>query len=313
MKVVAGIDVGKRSLDASVAGGSPSRFDNTQQGITQLLRWLEGRDVTHVVCEATGGYERPLVRAIRASEMKECLVHPNRVRNFARIVGNAAKTDRLDAQMLSRYGETFELPNAMPLDPEEEELRDLLGRRRQLVQERTREKNRLDKALTKDAHTSVERHIRWLDKEIQRLDKECHKRLHQCQILTQKTSLYQSVPGIGQQTSAILAIYLPELGVYNGRQVCSLVGLAPWSRDSGLRQGYRSIRGGRAKVHSALYMASLSAIRHNDNLKSFYQGLRHRGKSGKLALTAVMRKLLMLLSSIAHRGTPWVPHPSPTV
>ena len=312
MKVVAGVDVGKRSLDVSVSGASPRRFDNNQKEIARLLAWLRSCSVTHLVYETTGGYERPLVRALRASEIKEHPVHPNRVRNFARIVGNQAKTDRLDAQMLSRYGETFELSNIMSLNTEEEELRDLLSRRRQLVQERTREKNRLDKGVSKDARSSIQRHIKWIDNEIQRLDKECHKRLHQCQSLTRKTDLYQSVPGVGQHTSAILAAYLPELGLYNGRQLSSLVGLAPWSKDSGARKGYRSIRGGRAKVRSALYMAALSAVRHNDDLKCFYQRLRRRGKSGKLALTAVMRKLLLLLSAVAHRGTPWVPNPSPT-
>lgn len=247
MKVVAWIDVGKRNLEVSVSGGSTRRFGNTDKEIAELLGWMRSFSVTHVAYEATGCYERLLVRVLRDSEMMERPVHPNRVRSFARLVGAQAKTDRLDAQILCRYGETFELSNARSPNAEEEELRDLLSRRRQLVQERTREKNRLDKGVVKNARKSIHRHINWLDKEIQRLDKECHERLDKCQSLTRKTNLYQSVPGVGQQTSAILAVYLPELGVYNGRQICSLVGLAPWSKDSGSRRGYRSIRGGRAK------------------------------------------------------------------
>ena len=313
MKVVAGIDVGKESLDVSVSACPVRRFDNISEGITDLLQWLQSKCATDVVCESTGGYEREVVRGLQQTEMSVHVAHPNRVRNFARAAGYEAKTDPLDAQVLSRYGEVFELDSTLAEDGESQVLRDLLSRRKQLVEQRVQERNRLDKGLTEGARTSTERHIEWLDEEIGRLEDEYRKALENSVEMSESAALYRSVPGVGDLTAATLVVYLPELGQCNGKELTSLVGLAPWSRDSGRQHGYRSIRGGRGIVRRVLYLAAMSAIRYNDDLGDFYEGLRKRGKPGKVALVAVMRKMLLLLNAIAHRGTPWVEHYSPAL
>ena len=311
MKVVAGIDVGKSSLDVSVSAGPVRRFDNAPAGLSALVGWLEREGATHVVCESTGGYERAVVRRLQSTAVSVHIAHPNRVRHFARAAGYQAKTDALDAQMLSRYGQVFEVPSSVAAAADSEVLQDLLRRRKQLVDQRVQERHRLDQGRTEAARTSTQRHIQWLDEEIGRLEEEYRKALENSGELSESAALYRSVPGVGELTAATLVVYLPELGQYRGKELTSLVGLAPWSNDSGRQQGYRSIRGGRGTVRRVLYLAALSAIRYNDDLSRFYQGLRQRGKTGKVAVVAVMRKLLLLLNAIAHRGTPWVEHQAP--
>ena len=307
-KVVAGIDVGKRQLDVSVAAGPVKRFENTAAGITELLTWLADQGVTLAVCEPTGGYERGLVARVRTSSIALHVAHPNKVRALAKACGQEAKTDGLDARVLSRYGELFDVP-VVPAQAEESRgLRDVLTRRHQLMGQRVQEMNRLEKGLTGALRRSCERHIVWLEKEIGRLDEQYEAQLQGHTALADPVSLYQSVRGVGQLTAAVLVAWLPELGQCNGKALTALVGLAPWAHDSGRQRGYRAIRGGRGAVRRALYMAALSALRHNAELRRFYQGLRQRGKPGKVALTAVMRKLLLQLNAVAQRGTPWVEH-----
>ena len=304
-RVIAGVDVGKAKLDASVSAGAVRTYDNDPEGRSRLLAWLRERGVTQVVCEPTGGYEAPLVLALHSARMPVHLAHAVYVRNFARAIGSGAKTDRIDAQALARYGETLELAATPPEDPATRRLRSIIDRRRQLVDQRTQEYNRRDKGATRDARESAERHIRWLSGEIERMEKRCRELLDKSEALSARVELYSSVPGVGELTARTLAAHLPELGTYSGKQLSALVGVAPWARDSGRKQGYRAIRGGRETVRTALYMAAMSAIRYNPDLKRFNDGLRARGKQGKVAITAVMRKLLQLLSAIARRGTPW--------
>ncbi len=306
--VVAGVDVGKAGLDVSVSAGATRHFTNTPDGVARLIRWLCSCGVTLVVCESTGGYERPLVRALRKTEMMVHVASPNKVRYFARAAGREAKTDQLDAQVLSRFGETFDLDATEPQSAETEELKDLLSRRDQLVEHRTRELNRLDKGITKAARASTERHVKWLDKEIERLEAHYRKALGKSTELSESVALFSSVPGVGELTAVTLTVYLPELGKYSGSQLASLVGLAPWSKDSGRQRGYRSIRGGRGKVRRVLYLAAMSGIRWNPDLEMFYKRLLEQGKPGKVALVAAARKLLLMLNAIARRGTPWEPH-----
>jgi transposase len=309
MLVVAGIDVGKDSLEVCVDDGPAKRFDNSTAGIRVLVDWLKEHDVSEAAYEPTGGYERQLVRQLDEAGLIPRMVHPIRMRSLARARGFEAKTDGLDAQVLSLYGRTFPMTDTQrgKPDPERAELRDLLRRRRQLVNQRVQELNRLDKGITKGSRASTKRHIAWLDDEIARLDKEYKKALQSSSELSRRAALYQSVQGVGILTSAILAADLPELGEGDGKCLTSLVGLAPWSRDSGRQRGYRAIRGGRGTVRRALYMAALSLIRSNNSaLARFYNRLKKRGKPGKVALVAVMRKLLLQLHAIARRGTPWV-------
>ena len=307
MKVVAGIDVGKAQLDVSVAEGPVRGFANSTTGITALLRWLQRTGVTEVVCEPTGGYERQLVRRLR-TVLPVVVAHPNKVRAFARACGEEAKTDRLDAQILSRFGTVFALEGTPAPSPDREQLRDVLGRRQQLVVQRVQEANRLDKGISPSVRQSTIRHIRWLDREIKRLDQEYSAVLQRSEDLQQRALLYRSMRGVGELTAATLTAFLPELGHLPGKRLTALVGLAPWSRDSGQQRGYRAIRGGRGVVRRALYLSALSAVRHDNPLRHFYQRLRQRGKPGKVALVAVMRKMLLQLNAIARRATPWQEH-----
>lgn len=306
MKVVAGMDVGKRELVVCVAGAPVQRFAKQDLGITALLSWLRTQAVTHVVCEATGGYEHHVVSRLQASEITVHVAHPRRVRGFAQALGQGAKTDPLDAQVLAFYGERFELPGQAPQDGASLELRAALSRRQQLVEQRVQACNRLEKGLRGAIKKSCERHVAWLDREIARLDKACQEIVRRHGQLRERAALYESVNGVGVVTTMTLLAYLPELAQGSARGLTARVGLAPWSHDSGGRRGYRSIRGGRGVVRRGLYMAALSAIRHNDELGAFYRRLRRRGKVGKVALVAVMRKLLLQLHAMARRGTPWV-------
>ena len=170
------------------------------------------------------------------------------------------------------------------------------------MDQRVQERNRLDKGLSGGARRSTERHVEWLDEEIGRMDEEYREALRRNARLAETVALYRSVPGVGELTAASLVAYLPELGKCEGKALTALVGLAPWSRDSGTQRGYRSIRGGRGAVRRVLHMAALSAVRYNEELDRFYRGLRKRGKTGKVALVAVMRKLLLLLNARCPTG-----------
>ena len=311
-RVVAGIDVGKASLDVSVNAGSVSRFPNSQVGIVKLLKWLKSEEVVVAVCEPTGGYERGLASALRDSPIQLSVVHPNRVRSFARVCGYEAKTDALDAVVLSLYGQVFEMSSQPEDEPGRERLKELLSRRKQLIDQRVSERNRLDKGISAGVRASTERHIRWLDAEIERLDKLYKKALRSESRLSERSDLYRSVPGVGELTAAILTAYLPELGRCSSKALVSLCGLAPWAKDSGSQRGYRATRGGRSVVRNALYMSALSSVRREGGLKRFYQRLRDRGKPGKVALVALMRKILLQLNAVARRGTPWTEHYDPT-
>ena len=309
MTMVAGIDVGKANLDVSVSGGPVLRFDNTATGITKLRKHLQEHDTTLAVCEPTGGYERLLTSRLRETDIAVHVVHPGRVRAFAKACGYEAKTDPLDAQVLSRYGEVFpEADTWEPeTDPQREELRDLLRRRRQFVDQRVQELGRLDKGISAAIAKSTRRHIAWLEKEIARLEKEYRAVLQDNATLADRAALYRTVPGIGPLTAATLVAHLPELGHWDSKALTSLVGLAPWSRDSGKKRGHRAIRGGRGLVRRALYMCAWAVIRHDSEMRRFYDRLRQRGKPGNVAVVAVMHKILLQLNAVARRGTPWVP------
>ena len=310
-KRVAGIDVGKQELAVSVARGPVRRFPNTGVGLTAVLAWIREQAVTHVVCEATGGYERVVVQRVRVTDLAMSVAHPTKVRAFARAVGQGAKTDPLDAQILAHYGEVFDLPVEAAQEEASAEVRALLGRRQQLLDQRTQELNRLEKGLRGRVKQSCQRHLAWLEKELKHLEDEYQQAIEARPALAERAALYQSVRGVGVLTSATLLAYVPELGQGSGKALTALVGLVPWAADSGTHRGYRAIRGGRGLVRRALYMAALSVIRTDTDLGRCYQRLRRRGKPGKVALVAVMRKLLLQLHAIARRGTPWAPEGAP--
>ena len=215
--IVAGIDVGKWRLDVSVSQGPVRSFDNTPEGIAALASWVASRGASEAVCEPTGGYEREVVRRLRESGLPVHVAHPNKVRNFARAAGYEAKTDVLDARVLSRYGEVFQLASRLPDDGDGQELKELLKRRKELVDQRVQERNRLEKGLRGGARRSTERHIEWLGEEIALMDEEYRKALRESAHLSETAALYQSVPGVGELTAASLVAYLPELGMCEGR------------------------------------------------------------------------------------------------
>ena len=235
------------------------------------------------------------------------VAHPSRVRSFAQALGQGAKTDPLDAQVLALYGEVFKVEGQSEQDSASRELRGVVGRRQQLVQQRVQELNRLEKGPKGGTRSPVSGMWPGSTRRSRGWTRPCRRWCGVTRRLNQRAALYQSVSGVGELTAATLMAYLPELGQGCGKGLTALAGLAPWSHDSGQRQGHRAIRGGRGTVRRALYMAALSAIRFNQELKGFYRRLRRRGKPGKVALVAVMRKLLLQLHAIARRGTPWVP------
>ena len=310
-RAMAGIDVGKGQLDVSVDGCKARRFANTPAGVAGLAQWLCSWEGPLAICEATGGYELLLVETLRQAGIAVHIAHPNQVRDFARASGYQAKTDRLDAVVLSQYGKVFQPPATLAQSADRSRLQELVGRRDQLVEQRTQEKNRLSQVGRAGARGSIERHIQWLDQEIGALEGEYRKLLGENLEFRRQFELYCSVPGVGIQTAATLIAWLPELGQWDPKALASLCGVAPWSRDSGQKRGYRATRGGRARIKRVLYLASLAVSRSKVGLGACYDRLRQRGKPGKVALVAIMRKLLLQLNAVARRGTPWQPDPHP--
>ena len=305
--VVVGIDVSKAHLDVAVRpSGEPVRVPYDATGITTVIARLSPMRPTRIVVEATGGLERPLVRALVDAALPVIVVNPRQIRDFAKATGQLAKTDTLDAQVLARFAEVIQPTlRALP-DPQTQELAALLARRRQILAMQGAEHHRLDRAPDR-VRKRIEAHLRWLRAELARLDEELDDRIQQSPVWRAREELLQSVPGVGPVMSRTVVAELPELGTLNRKQIAALVGVAPFNRDSGRWRGRRCIWGGRAPVRTALYMAALVATRWNPVIRQFYQRLRAAGKAPKVALVAAMRKLLTMLNAMVHAGTPWQP------
>ena len=259
-----------------------------------------------VVLEATGGYEMLVAGELELAGLPVSLVNPRQVRSFARATGRLAKTDAIDAQVLAQFAEAIKPPVRPLPDQETRELRALVDRRRQLLGMVTSERNRLRNA-SRRVRPLIQEHIQWLKQQVDDLDKDISELIRSSPVWRAQEDLLCSVPGVGPVLSSTLLTHLPELGSLNRGQVAALVGVAPLNRDSGAFRGKRSIWGGRAAVRSALYMAALVATRHNPVIKAFYQRLRAAGKAKKVALTACMRKLLLILNCMLLRRTRWGP------
>lgn len=293
-----GVDVSKATLDvASWRSNEYRRFQNDPTGIQELIDWLKILQPELIVLEATGGLELPFVAELAYEKMPVAVVNPRRIREFARSIGQLAKTDKLDAKVIAHFGAATH-PEARKLPTnDEEKLTALITRRRQIIEMLTAEKNRLHSARF-SMKERIELHLSWLESELRDLDNEITKFIHQSPIWKEKDKLLRSVPGVGPVTSATILAMLPELGTLNRRKIAALVGVAPVNKDSGRRQKKRRVYGGRANVRSVLYMAALSASKHNPRIKMFYDHLIRMGKEKKVALTACMRKLLVLLNAI---------------
>ena len=305
-----GIDVSKLTLDFDCLPVSAARqFANDANDIGALVELLKGSGVERIVIEATGGYETAVASALAAAQLPVVIVNPKQVRDFAKAMGYLAKTDRLDAKVLALFGERIKPSLRVLPDEAQRALADLLGRRTQLVAMRAQEKTRLA-TVTAVAKKNVQQHITWLDKCIAKLEGDLEKRLRASKVWCEKAELIESVPGVGPVTTFVLLARLPELGLLNRQKISALVGVAPFNDDSGKRRGARYIRGGRADVRCALYMATLSAIKHNKPIKAIYERLIASGKPFKLAMTACMRKLLTILNAMLKKKQTWKIQPS---
>jgi transposase len=303
VKRFVGIDVAKAALDVFIGSdGAAFSVANDEVGIRELLGQLKPTDF--VIVEATGGLETPVASALAAAGIAVAIVNPRQVRDFARATGRLAKTDALDAEVLARFGEAVR-PQARPLaDEQAQALEALVTRRRQLVEMLTAEKNRRANA-PKVLHRSIDEHIRWLEKRLSGFDDELGELIRDTPLWRERDELLRSVPGVGKVLSSTLLAHLPALGMLNRKQIAALAGLAPFNRDSGKLRGSRCIWGGRAQVRRVLYMAVVAAVRSNPVIKNFYAQLRARGKYPKSALTACMRKLLVILNTMLHNKTHW--------
>ena len=256
-----------------------------------------------VLLEASGGLELPLVAALAAEAVPVVVVNPRQVRDFAKATGKLAKTDALDAAVLAHFAAVVRPPVRPLRDAETQALGSLVPCRHQVMTMLVSEKNRLSSAAA--VRPRIEAHIAWLERELGDLDKDLRQTLRQSPVWCEKDDLLRTVPGVGEQVSLTLLAYLPELGTLDRRQIAALVGVAPFNRDSGTLRGKRTVWGGRARVRAALYMGALVASRCNPIIRGFYQRLLACGKPKKLALTACMRKLLVILNSMLKHRSPW--------
>ncbi len=300
-----GIDVAKAQLDVAVRPSGQQWVTATDSvSLDELVGRLQDLQPELIVLEATGGREAGVVAALAAAGLPLAVVNPRQVRDFARAVGQLAKSDVLDARVLAHFAQVIP-PTPRPLpDAQAQELAALLARRRQLIGMATAERQRLDTALPAvQAH--IQRHLAWLDEELAELDHLLGERVQASPVWRERENLLRSVPGIGPSTALTLLADLPELGHLDRKAIAALVGVAPLSCESGTWRGRRIIWGGRARVRSALYMATLVASRHNPRIAAFYERLCSAGKPKKVALIACMHKLLTILNAMLRQGSRW--------
>jgi len=295
--VYLGVDIAKSYLDAAI-GDERRRFANERIGHRELIKWVKQlKAPVQVICESSGGYERALVQALVGAKLKVSLVQANRVRQFARAAGILAKTDRIDAEVLCEFGRRMRPQTVTAARLEQERLRELESQRRHLTHLLVMEQNRGARVSDASIQRLNRRLINQIKKQIEHLDLLIKGYIDQSHELSAKAAKLTSISGVGARTAALLLAQLPELGQLNRREVAALVGVAPFNRDSGKMRGKRAIYGGRRPVRHGLYMAALVAAHHNPILRAFYLRLRAAGKPGKLAITATMRKLLIVLNS----------------
>ena len=300
-----GIDVSKARLDVAVhEQKETTSFSNDEAGISSLVKKLKKLKPKLIVLEPTGGFEMLVVAEFSQAGLPVAVVNGKRVRDFAKATGQIAKTDKLDARVLAHFAAAIRPEVRRLRSEEEEQLTAVLTRRRQILDMLTVEKNRLVTVRAK-MRPDLETHIQWLSKNLKELDQEIEEFIKGSPLWKEKDTLLQSVPGVGPVTSATMLGMLPELGLLNRQEIAALVGVAPVNKDTGTKQGKRRIYGGRADVRSVLYMAALSAKKHNPFIRKFFQRLIQHGKEKKVALTACMRKLLVILNAMLRTNMPW--------
>ena len=305
-KIFIGIDIAKDTIDINVLpSGDNWSVGTTPAELSETVDRLVALKPTNIVMEATGGYETRLAALLVTTGLPVAVVNPRQVRDFGRALGILAKTDAIDAHLIALFAEKVQ-PECRPIPTDDERaLKELLNRRRQLVDMRTAELNRQQQTNSQQVYNSITQLIDFINHDLDTIEHEIDKRIKASPVWRAKEKLLQSVPGIGKVTASMLIVTLPELGQLNRRQIASLVGLAPMNRDSGTFRGRRMITGGRASIRSSLYMPILSAVRYNPKIKQFYDRLIDAGKLEKVALTASMRKLLTMLNAIIRENQPW--------
>jgi transposase len=306
--VYIGIDVSKDKLDLAIDGQADvSTFSNDAAGIAQLIERIGAMHPTLIALEATGGYERAILNAALNAKLPIARVQPSRVRHFAKAQGLLAKSDGIDARLLAFYARCLQPAVCEKRSKKQTELDALLVLRRQLIDSRTAYNNQAQLAGSSFARQTLEKLARQVHDRVKRVDKKIERLIDFDDNLSGRCDLLMSVPGIGKTTAATLAAQLPELGKADRQQICALVGLAPYNRDSGQWSGKRSIFGGRGAIRSVLYMATITAIRCNPVISRFAERLQKAGKLPKVVITACMRKLLTILNAMARDGRTWSP------
>jgi transposase len=307
-----GVDVSKERLDVCrLPGGEVKAFANDPSGHAELVAWVRSLGETLVALEATGGYERPALFALQDAGVAAALVNPRRVRDLAKGIGQLAKTDALDAAVLAEFARLVDPPPTEPTSQKQRELDALVTRRRQLLETRVAEQSRLGQTADRFIQKTLVRLLKAVDREIKATEERIAKLLEDDETWKGKLELLLSTPGVGKTVAATLVAELPELGRLGRQEIASLVGVAPFARDSGSSRGKRSIGGGRRSVRSVLYMAALTARRCNPVIKEFAARLAAKGKSFKTIQIACVRKLLVILNTMLKTNTPWRNH-SPT-
>ena len=301
-----GIDVSKARLDVAIRpSGESCSFANDEPGIARLIARLVQLPATLVVLEPTGGLQAPVTAALVLAKIPVAVVNPRQVRDFAKGMGQLAKTDALDAAMLALFADRAR-PEPRPLpDEATQELDGMLVRRRQLIEMLTAEGNRLAASRVAAVKRDIKTHINWLRRRLADVNKDLDEAIRNSPVWREKDDLLKTVPGVGRVLSTTLLAELPELGRLSNKQIAALVGVAPLNRDSGTMRGKRIVWGGRASVRTALYMAALAASRCNPIIRTYYRRLVDGGKAKKVALVACMRKILVTLNAMVRDRTHW--------
>lgn len=306
-KIYIGIDVSKAYLDIfNSMDSSYHQYANSEAGIKKLISIL--KKITNaellIAVEATGGYEKLAAITMVRQGLDVTVINPRLIRNFAKACGELAKTDKIDSKILAKYAEKMEPKSRLVYNENQESMAELSTRRSQIIAMIVAEKNRLDK-VRPTIRKSIMRIIKLLEKELAQIDAELNKTVQADESFADKHALLTSVKGIGPKTATALIAFLPELGTLEDKKITALAGLAPFNCDSGKMRGIRMIYGGRSSVRTALYMATIAATRSNDAIKAFYQRLIGAGKPKMVALTACMRKLVIIMNAMVRKGEPW--------
>jgi transposase len=307
-----GIDISEDFLDVYLhPAGKEVRLPHNDEGTASLLELLRGFDIERIVLESTGGLQRRLVRSLQEAGYAVSVVNPERIWAYRRLVGRVAKTDRIDARLIAEYAATMRPAASVPLSEAQQAMKELSSRRDQLIEAISAEKKRLRRVSQEVVRASLESQIASLEREVKRIESAIEETVAGDEATRATAGILVSIPGVGKLTVHLMAIELPELGRLGDKQIASLAGVAPHPDESGKYRGKAFIRGGRPRVRAKLYMSAFNARRYNPVIGGFYARLVAKGKTFKQALTACMRKLLVLMNTLVARGQLWDPSHAP--